>query len=34
RPPAPFLGRVPRLEEATPAAVAAHLDLRPLGIGL
>ncbi|MDQ6158829.1 hypothetical protein NMF55_27925, partial [Pseudomonas aeruginosa] len=22
------------LEEATPAAVAAHLDLRPLGIGL
>ncbi|MCR3863828.1 dethiobiotin synthase, partial [Pseudomonas aeruginosa] len=27
-------GRVPRLEEATPAAVAAHLDLRPLGIGL
>ncbi|EVT88559.1 hypothetical protein Z046_03995 [Pseudomonas aeruginosa VRFPA09] len=28
------LGRVPRLEEATPAAVAAHLDLRPLGIGL
>ncbi|MBF3156363.1 dethiobiotin synthase, partial [Pseudomonas aeruginosa] len=32
--PAPCLGRVPRLEEATPAAVAAHLDLRPLGIGL
>ncbi|MDQ2513511.1 dethiobiotin synthase, partial [Pseudomonas aeruginosa] len=26
--------RVPRLEEATPEAVAAHLDLRPLGIGL
>lgn len=32
--PAPCLGRVPRLEEATPAAVAAYLDLRPLGIGL
>ncbi|MDE3736462.1 MULTISPECIES: dethiobiotin synthase [Pseudomonas] len=29
--PAPCLGRVPRLAEATPAAVARHLDLSPLG---
>lgn len=28
--PAPCLGRVPRLDTATPAAVAAHLDLRLL----
>ncbi|WPP45106.1 dethiobiotin synthase [Pseudomonas sp. AN-1] len=28
--PAPCLGRVPRLAEASPAAVAAHLDLAPL----
>lgn len=28
--PAPCLGRVPRLGLATPVAVAAHLDLRPL----
>ncbi|MCQ4346420.1 dethiobiotin synthase [Pseudomonas stutzeri] len=28
--PAPCLGRVPRLAAATPAAVAAHLDLAPL----
>jgi len=27
---APCLGRVPRLAEASPAAVAAHLDLAPL----
>lgn len=32
--PAPCLGRVPRLAAATPAAVAAHLDLRPLGAAL
>ncbi|UVE17501.1 dethiobiotin synthase [Pseudomonas sp. LS44] len=30
--PAPCLGRVPRLAQATPAAVAAYLDLRPLGV--
>ncbi|MOA45284.1 hypothetical protein D3C78_1676670 [compost metagenome] len=29
--PAPCLGRVPRLDEASPAAVARHLDLAPLG---
>ncbi|MDT4861485.1 ATP-dependent dethiobiotin synthetase BioD 1 [compost metagenome] len=29
--PAPCLGRVPRLAEATPAAVADYLDLAPLG---
>ena len=28
--PAPCLGRIPRLAEASPAAVAAHLDLAPL----
>jgi dethiobiotin synthetase len=28
--PAPCLGRVPHLAEATPAAVAEHLDLSPL----
>ncbi|MCY1540269.1 ATP-dependent dethiobiotin synthetase BioD 1 [compost metagenome] len=28
--PAPCLGRVPRLAEATPAAVAQYLDLSPL----
>ncbi len=28
--PAPCLGRVPRLAAATPATVAAHLDLAPL----
>ncbi|MBV2133496.1 dethiobiotin synthase [Pseudomonas sp. MAP12] len=28
--PAPCLGRVPRLSAATPAAVAAHLELAPL----
>ncbi|WP_271410319.1 dethiobiotin synthase [Pseudomonas sp. Q1-7] len=28
--PAPCLGRVPRLDEAAPAAVARHLDLSPL----
>ncbi|MNN97784.1 ATP-dependent dethiobiotin synthetase BioD 1 [compost metagenome] len=28
--PAPCLGRVPRLPAATPAAVAAHLELAPL----
>ncbi|MFC5699596.1 dethiobiotin synthase [Pseudomonas sp. GCM10022186] len=32
--PAPCLGRVPRLAAATPAAVAQHLDLSPLGIVL
>jgi dethiobiotin synthetase len=32
--PAPCLGRVPRLATATPAAVAAYLDLRPLGAAL
>lgn len=32
--PAPCLGRVPRLGEATPAAVAAYLDLRLLDLGL
>ncbi len=32
--PAPCLGRVPRLAKATPAAVAAHLDLALLDIGL
>ena len=31
--PAPCLGRVPRLDEATPAAVAAHLDLSRLNRG-
>ena len=31
--PAPCLGRVPRLAAATPAAVAACLDLRALGRG-
>lgn len=30
--PAPCLGKVPRLAEAAPAAVAAHLDLAPLGL--
>ncbi len=30
--PAPCLGQVPRLSEAAPAAVAAHLDLAPLGL--
>lgn len=29
--PAPCLGRVPRLAEATPATVASYLDLAPLG---
>lgn len=29
---APCLGQVPRLSEAAPAAVAAHLDLAPLGL--
>lgn len=29
---APCLGRVPRLGEASPAAVATHLDLRPLSV--
>jgi len=29
---APCLGRVPHLREASAAAVAAHLDLRPLGV--
>ncbi|MNR53466.1 hypothetical protein D3C85_1734880 [compost metagenome] len=28
--PAPCLGRVPRLADATPAAVAEYLDLSPL----
>jgi dethiobiotin synthetase len=32
--PAPCLGRVPRLAAAMPAAVAAHLDLRPLSAAL
>ncbi|MDH0893562.1 MULTISPECIES: dethiobiotin synthase [unclassified Pseudomonas] len=32
--PAPCLGRVPRLERATPAAVAAHLSLPPSGAAL
>ncbi|WJN59134.1 dethiobiotin synthase [Pseudomonas sp. SO81] len=32
--PAPCLGRVPRLAAATPAAVATHLDLRPLSAAL
>ncbi|MFZ6048401.1 dethiobiotin synthase [Pseudomonas sp. CR3202] len=32
--PAPCLGRVPRLATATPASVAQHLDLSPLGIAL
>lgn len=32
--PAPCLGRVPRLDRATPAAVAAHLALPPPGAGL
>ena len=32
--PAPCLGRVPRLAGATPAAVAAHLALRPLSAAL
>jgi dethiobiotin synthetase len=27
---APCLGRIPRLAEASPAAVAAHLNLAPL----
>src|SRR5690606_1247909 len=31
--PAPCLGQVPRLAEATPAAVAAHLDLQLLESG-
>ncbi len=32
--PAPCLGRVPRLAAATPAAVAAHLNLALLGLAL
>lgn len=32
--PAPCLGRVPRLARATPAAVAAHLDLALLDLAL
>jgi dethiobiotin synthetase len=32
--PAPCLGRVPRLVEPLPQAVAAHLDLARLGIAL
>lgn len=32
--PAPCLGRVPRLDRATPAAVAAHLSLPPSGAAL
>ncbi|WP_220812394.1 dethiobiotin synthase [Pseudomonas paralcaligenes] len=32
--PAPCLGRVPRLDRATPAAVAAHLSLPPPGAAL
>jgi dethiobiotin synthetase len=32
--PAPCLGRVPRLDRATPAAVAAHLALPPPGAAL
>ncbi|MWV15249.1 dethiobiotin synthase [Pseudomonas sp. L-22-4S-12] len=32
--PAPCLGRVPRLPQASPAAVAAHLHLAPLGLPL
>ncbi len=32
--PAPCLGRVPRLAEATPMAVARYLDLSALGIAL
>ncbi|MDD0845277.1 dethiobiotin synthase [Pseudomonas sp. Gutcm_11s] len=31
---APCLGRVPRLAQASAEAVAAHLDLRPLGVAL
>ncbi|WP_349570828.1 dethiobiotin synthase [Azotobacter salinestris] len=30
--PAPCLGQVPQLHAATPAAVARHLDLAPLGL--
>ncbi|MGV6477262.1 dethiobiotin synthase [Azotobacter vinelandii] len=30
--PAPCLGRIPRLREATPAAMARYLDLAPLGL--
>ncbi len=32
--PAPCLGRVPRLDRASPAAVAAHLSLPPSGAAL
>jgi len=32
--PAPCLGRVPRLAQASPAAVAAHLELTRLGLTL